>query len=211
MRLKNRAKRLEGQLRELRCAWCAFSLSDIPPPLPFLPLTENRDAVVFACCWRCGARFSVGGISLRERQLNALFYSTHPAKAYTDERARAVSAHIVRRYILSRKLAVKESENKGENYHERYKRQEQERQLKKTLREAISPAAKAKLALRQRAQVEAKANYENLCRRLGDAPRDMDGKTFAELEIIIFGDVSDEAHKLDARAAEVESGATETV
>jgi hypothetical protein len=211
VRLKNRAKRLEGQLRELRCAWCSFSLADIPPPLPFLPQTENHDAVVFACCWRCGARFSVGGVSLRERQLNALFSSTPPAKAYTDERARAVSSYLVRRYILSRKVAAKESKNKDENYHKGYRRQEQERQLKKTLRDSMSPAARAKLALRHRAQVEAQANYEKLNKRFGDAPRDMDEKTFAELEIIIFGDASDEAHQLDARVAEVESGATETV
>jgi hypothetical protein len=148
---------------------------------------------------------------LRERQLNALFYSTHPAKAYTDERARAISAYIVRRYILSRKLAAKESDNKGENYRERQQRQEQEGQLKKTLREAMSATARARLALRQRAQVEAKANYENLCKRFGDVPLDMDGKSFAELEIIIFGDASPEAHALDRQAAVLESGATETV
>jgi hypothetical protein len=200
VRLKNRVNRLERQLRELRCAWCSFSLYDPPPPLPFLPRTESNKISVFACCWRCGSRFNIEGDSIRARQLNALFYSTNPATTYTDERARAIHTYIVRRYILSRKIAAQETEDDSLNYHERHQKQEKERQLQEKLRAAISPKAKARLVMYQRVEVEATTDYEKLRHRLGDAPRDMDDKTFAELEIIIFGDASDEAHALDAKA-----------
>lgn len=141
---------------------------------------------------------------MRQRQLNALYYSIQPTKYYTDERARAVFEHLLRRYILARKLAARENEDNGESYHERQQRQENEKQLQAKLRAIMSPQVKARLKMHQRVEAEATADYTKLRKRLGDMPEDMKGKTFAELEIIIFGDASDEAHTLDAQAAQFE-------
>lgn len=65
---------------------------------------------------------------------------------------------------------------------------------------ALSAKARARLALHQRTSAQSKAEYERLQKRFGDVPRDMDGKTFVELETIIFGDASEAARALDGIA-----------
>lgn len=202
MRLKNRIGRLEKQMRELRCAWCSFSLFDVAPPLPFLPNTELCRDNVLTCCWRCGTQFNVSGDTLRERQIYALFYSTPPARVYTDERARAVFAYVIRLYMLHKERAAQEDEKADENYHEQYYRQKRERQTVEKLRALLTPKARARAAMHQRAQAEANADHEKQRKRYGQIPDDMSGKTFAELEIIIFGNGSDAAKALDAERAQ---------
>lgn len=205
MKLKNRISRLDKQMRELRCAWCAYSLFDVPPPLSFVPNMESDELSVLACCWRCGTRFNVAGDSLRDRQLNALFYSTHPAKVYTEERARAMHTFIVSRYILARKVAGQENKDEGLSYQEQRQKQEDDRLMKEKMQASLSPKARIRIAMSRNYEAQATAEYAKLRKRLGESPRDMDGKTFAELEIIIFGDASDEAHALDGKAAQFES------
>ncbi|MDQ3816470.1 MAG: hypothetical protein M3362_02115 [Acidobacteriota bacterium] len=205
MRLKSRVARLEKEIRGLRCAWCAFSLFDVAPPLPFLPRSERPQLLIYACCWRCGSRFTVAGDSIRERQVNALFYATNPAETYTSERGRAVFAYIIRLYLLHRKQAANGEEEEESEHQKSYGRGAR-REAPKVI---LGKKAKERLTARQRAEAEARGEHERLRKRLGDAPRDMEGKTFAELETIIFGDASPEAGELDAQW--IASGASERV
>jgi hypothetical protein len=202
VRLKNRIGRLERQARELRCAWCAFSIYDITPPLPFLPNREIPEVRVYACCWRCGTRFNVCGDSLRERQVYALFYSIRPAQLYTEERARAVLAYIVNRYLLARKAVADEAEDEGGNRQAHHWKQGKRRRAAEQARVVLSPKARARAVLYQRTMAQSNAEHEKLQKLFGDAPRDMDGKTFVELETIIFGDASEEALALDLATAQ---------
>lgn len=186
-------------MRGLRCAWCSFALLDTAPPLPFLPNKESREVAVFACCWQCGARFNVMGETLRERQVYALYYSTHPAQAYTNEQARAVFAYVVRLISLSEKRAEAcETKTDAGAY-----RKKEKQQLK------ISAKARERLAMYQRSMTQSLAEQEKLRKLYGEMPDDMFSKTFAELEIIIFGDASSEAQALDAQMAGLESTATQ--
>lgn len=184
---------------ELRCSWCLYSLSDTAPPLPFLPHTEVCEVLIHACCWRCGARFNVVGNTLRERQIDALFYSTPPVRVYTDERARALYTYVIQRYYLHQKLAAREDEKESTNYHKSYQKEEEARKQKEMLRSVMRPQAKQRIALYQRVEAEFDVGNKKLRKRFGEMPRDMESKTFAELEIIIFGDASDEARALDEK------------
>jgi hypothetical protein len=183
-------------MRGLRCAWCSFAVLDNAPPLPFLP-KEECNVIVFACCWQCGSKFNVIGGSLRGRQVNALFYSTHPAQAYTNEQARAVFAYVVRLISLSEKR-VEACGTKAEAGVYRKKEKQQFR---------LRAKARERLAMYQRAVAEAFAEHEKLRKIYGEMPDDMFDKTFAELEIIIFGNASPEAHAQDAEL----SGASKKV
>jgi hypothetical protein len=189
VRLKSRITRLETQMRDLRCASCLFSIYDVAPPLPFLPNAENFELAVFACCWKCGARFNITGNILRERQVYALFFSTPTAQVYTDERARAVFAYVIRLGELSQKRA-EARETKAEVF--TYKKKEKQ-QYK------LSTKARARSAIYQRLVAEAVAEHEKLKKLYGEMPDDMSSKTFVELESIIFGDAGSEAHALDAK------------
>jgi hypothetical protein len=208
VKLKSRIVKLEKQLRELKCFWCVACLIDTPLRLSFKP--RDVEVIVFTCCWRCGSKFNVQGGSLRERQIDALVYSTHPVKTHTDMRARAVYTYAVNRYMLRLKLKArnKKEETKDFDYHARHQKAQQNR---KELRALLRPQAKAKAALMRRVELESGAEWEWFRKRFGEMPQDLAGKTFTELEIIVFGDASQEANALDAQAAELESGATEKV
>ena len=180
---------------------------------------ELVEVAVYAYCWRCGSRFNVAGGTVRERQLGALLYSTNPAKVYTDLYARALYTHAVKRYILHRRLTTRPTkeetpdENETRMEYNARKRQEQEReqQNKKELMALISPKAKERTALLRRSQLQSNAETWQQQKQFGYMPDDLKDKTFAELEIIIFGDASPEAHALDQQALKLESEATETV
>jgi hypothetical protein len=182
-------------MRELRCAWCSYALSDIPPPLPFLPNKEIFEFSIFACCWKCGTRFNVSGETLRERQVFALFYSGHPVQAYTNERVRAVLAYVIRRHRLNQKRAeAREAKPETNTY------RKNEKMLVK-----LSRNARNHVTMYERSIAQAMANHEKLRKVYGEMPNDLSDKTFVELEIIIFGDASDEARALDAKAAQYEN------
>lgn len=137
------------------------------------------------------------GDTLRQRQVDALFYSTNPAETYTNERARAVFAYVLRLYFLQRKLSANAEKGEDDNPQKPYgSRARREKQKTVAL---MSRKARERITARQRAEAEASAEHERLRERLGDVPRDMDGKTFADLETIIFGDASPEAVALDSR------------
>lgn len=202
MRLKSRIERLERLVRALRCASCSYSLSDVPPPLPGVVHSEQAGGaiLVMATCWKCGTRFNVTGGSLRERQIRALFSQTPPEDSYCDERAAAVVAYIVRRYTLAQ-------------LRERAREPEQERPAQtwhapktKESRPALSLAARQRVALFNRAQAEAASIHSRLIDRYGQ--QESKHKTFAEIETLIFGDVSPEAVELDAEYSRL-SGAEE--
>lgn len=202
MRLRSRVKRLEEQMRGLRCAWCTYSLCATPPPLPFLPGQQVPESFVFAVCWRCGTKFNVVGETLRHRQVQSLHYSTHPAKAYTDERARAVFAYVINRHIAEKELAGSEDDDDSRNDHPPVRRRTRQRAEARAL---MSRKARERLVAQSRAEAEFTVEYERLCKLLGELPHDMYDKTFAELEIIIFGDASEEAHALDAKMSALKS------
>ena len=201
MRLKSRIKRLEEQMRGLRCVWCSYSVFDVAPPLPFLPNKEVITVAVYACCWQCGSKFNISGDSLRRRQVSALYYSTNPAEAYTNESARAVFAYLVRHNQLSQRRA--EASEPGAEAHTDSYHQEKKQTQK------MSAKARARSSLYQRAMADIYAQHEKLRKLYGELPSDTFGKTFVELETIIFGDASAEAHALDAEWAA--SGASEEV
>lgn len=207
MKLKSRIAKLEREIRGLRCAWCTFTLFDVAPPLLSLPRTEMRELLVYACCWRCGSRFNVTGDNIRRRQVHALFYSTSPAETYANERARAVFAYVLRLYFLHRKLS-KNDEKGEESSRQKSYGSIARREGRKTIA-VMSRKARERVLARQRAEAEASEEGEKLRKQLGDTPRDMDGKTFAELETIIFGESSPEADALDAQW--IASGAKEQV
>lgn len=203
MRLRNQLKRIEEQMRALRCAWCLSALSDTPPPLPFLPRQKGCEAFVIAICWRCGTKFNIEGGTLRDRQARALYYSTHPAKAFTDELARAVITYVISRQSAERQLAGREDGN--DNKHDQPPTRRSAHQ-KKEIKASMSRKARERLTAYRRAEAEFSAELEKLHKQFGDLPSDMQDKTFAELEIIIFGDACDEAHALDARMKALKSG-----
>lgn len=210
MRLKSRVARLEKMVKALRCASCAYTLADVAPPLPGVVPADPAAAgpFVIACCWKCGARFTITGGSLRERQLRALYFSTDPAKAYTDRRAAALTAYVLRRHLLEAARAEEAApaqEAEPDYYHGR--------RPKKREQPGLSAAARRLRALLSRLQFEGAEFHERMRRLHGE--QDFASITFAEIETLFFGEASAEALALDAEYTRLlgdeESGESEKV
>src|SRR5438034_10391732 len=91
MSLASRVTRLEATHKQaLRCAWCRFSLSEVPPTRQ-KRYNVTPDIALPTKCWFCGTKYVVSlfGLNDRQREAVALIYNSQPTEQFTDERVHA--------------------------------------------------------------------------------------------------------------------------
>lgn len=119
MNLNARLTKLEATHKKiLRCVFCRFSLRDIPPSRR--PQYTDSGDFLLVKCWTCGSRYfiSLEGKSERQREIKKFIYTSHPTKAYNDERVHAailwwvLSASQVKKYRLDKQRRRADAESR---------------------------------------------------------------------------------------------------